>query len=169
MPAVDVFRIRKPNTLVREAGNPYTILKRPACEEADGDKDGEQTEQERVRLPGLRREREARGLSQRELDLLADVTNVTISRLENNYPANQDTARKLARALGVELEDLYAENAERVEELERQLTEARDDRERASLYAQLGLAKGGTKTTHEDLYLEAIEYGRRREQEERRE
>ncbi len=53
------------------------------------------------RLPGLRREREARGLSQRQLAVLSEVTQVNISRLENGQPATEPTTTKLARALHV--------------------------------------------------------------------
>jgi len=52
-------------------------------------------------LPRLAAVRKERKLSQRQLALLADVTHVNISRLENGQPATLPTTKKLARALHV--------------------------------------------------------------------
>lgn len=60
-----------------------------------------------ISLPCLRECRQSRGLSQRELGKLANVSPGTVYRLENGlrgaYPA---TVRKLATALGVAPEEL---------------------------------------------------------------
>ncbi len=58
------------------------------------------------KLPGLRRVRKARKHSQRALAGLSGVSFVNISRLENGQPATLETARKLARALAVPVEEL---------------------------------------------------------------
>lgn len=52
-------------------------------------------------LPELKQVREARKLSQRQLAVLSDVTQVNISRIENGQPATAPTTKKLARALHV--------------------------------------------------------------------
>ncbi len=52
-------------------------------------------------LPGLAAVRKERKLSQRQLALLADVTHVNISRIENGQPATAPTTSRLARALHV--------------------------------------------------------------------
>jgi transcriptional regulator with XRE-family HTH domain len=53
-------------------------------------------------LPGLRRERKARGLSQEELAKLSDVSRPTIARIElGTTGAYKSTVRKLARGLKV--------------------------------------------------------------------
>lgn len=58
-------------------------------------------------LPGLRRIREERGLSIRELAREARVAHDTVWRLENlQRAAEPKTRRKLAHALGVGIRDL---------------------------------------------------------------
>lgn len=64
------------------------------------------------KLPGLRREREAKRLSQRQLSLLSGVSYVNISRLENGQPGTLPTTKKLARALRVPGEVLLAPDEE---------------------------------------------------------
>ncbi len=55
----------------------------------------------------LKRLREDRVLSQRELARMADLAFGTVWRIENGYPeARTSTIRKLAGALGVEPRDL---------------------------------------------------------------
>jgi len=54
-------------------------------------------------LPNLRKIREAKFLTQRDLAIRSGVTEVTISRIETGrHQATLTTARKLAEALGVE-------------------------------------------------------------------
>lgn len=60
-----------------------------------------------VLLPGLRRVREERGLSIRELAREAEVTPDTVWRLETlRRAAEQRTRRKIADALGVGIKEL---------------------------------------------------------------
>lgn len=56
----------------------------------------------------LRRMREAKGLSQEKLARLADVANNTIIKIEGEKNKNPtlDTLKKIAKALGVSLDDL---------------------------------------------------------------
>ncbi len=69
--------------------------------------DGQQCANRSTPLPSLRRLRQSRGLSQRELGALARVSSGTVYRLESGlrgaYPS---TVRKLAAALGVRPEAL---------------------------------------------------------------
>jgi transcriptional regulator with XRE-family HTH domain len=58
--------------------------------------------------PHLRALREASGISQRALALLAHVPPRTISRLEAGDPARRDIIAKLASAFGVAPDDLVA-------------------------------------------------------------
>jgi DNA-binding XRE family transcriptional regulator len=61
-------------------------------------------------LPGLRKTREKRLLTQRELALKAKVSPTTVSRLESlQVDAELRTIRKLAEALGVEAEELVGD------------------------------------------------------------
>lgn len=59
----------------------------------------------------IRKAREAKGLSQRDLAQLAEVTQSLISFLESGERENASipTVRRLARALDVSLEDLLTE------------------------------------------------------------
>jgi transcriptional regulator with XRE-family HTH domain len=59
-----------------------------------------------VKVPGLRRVRGWRVLTQAELSEKARVRAATISRLEHGGEANAATVRKLARALDVSVYDL---------------------------------------------------------------
>ena len=59
-------------------------------------------------LPSLRRTRLRRLMSQADLAEQADVTEATLSRIENGYPARLSTIRKLAAALSVEADELMA-------------------------------------------------------------
>ena len=62
---------------------------------------------EDVFLPGLLPARKKAGLTQGELMRKAGIkSRTTISRIENNYPAEIGTARRLARALRVSRESL---------------------------------------------------------------
>jgi transcriptional regulator with XRE-family HTH domain len=62
-------------------------------------------------LPGLRRARESRLLTQRELAAKAGIAQATVVRLENQQqPAQFRTVRKLAEALGVEPRELMGES-----------------------------------------------------------
>ncbi|OHB17355.1 MAG: hypothetical protein A2734_02925 [Parcubacteria group bacterium RIFCSPHIGHO2_01_FULL_40_30] len=56
----------------------------------------------------LRKMREAKGLSQEKLARLADVANNTIIKIEGEKNKNPtlDTLKKIAKALGVSLDDL---------------------------------------------------------------
>jgi transcriptional regulator with XRE-family HTH domain len=65
------------------------------------------------KLPGLRRAREARGFSQRRLGGVSGVSNVNISRIEGGQPAMIKTAKKLARALSVPVEELIGYGSSR--------------------------------------------------------
>ncbi len=65
------------------------------------------------KLPGLRRAREARGFSQRQLDGLSGVSYVNISRVEGGQRATPKTAKKLARALSVPVEELIGYGSSR--------------------------------------------------------
>jgi transcriptional regulator with XRE-family HTH domain len=58
----------------------------------------------------LRKMREAKGLSQEKLARLADVANNTIIKIENGKNQNPtlDTLKKIAKALGVTIDDLTA-------------------------------------------------------------
>ncbi len=57
----------------------------------------------------LRKEREKQNLSQRELSIKADVTNVSISRIELGGATTLETAAMLADGLGIDLVDLLKE------------------------------------------------------------
>jgi transcriptional regulator with XRE-family HTH domain len=60
-----------------------------------------------VDVDKLKRLREERVLSQRELARMADLAYGTVWRLENGYPeARTSTIRKIAKALGVEPREL---------------------------------------------------------------
>ena len=60
-----------------------------------------------VDVAKLKRLREERVFSQRELARLAGLTHQTVWRIENGYPkARPSTIRKLAAALGVEPREL---------------------------------------------------------------
>lgn len=64
-------------------------------------------QQRTVQLPGLRRERARKGLSQAELGRAADVQRDNISRIETGLQgAFPTTAQRLADALGVKVRDL---------------------------------------------------------------
>ena len=62
-----------------------------------------------VPLTHLKRLRERRGLSQRDLAAKAGVAHSTVVHLEAGKPARFVTRRKLARALGVTPGDLVEE------------------------------------------------------------
>jgi len=62
-----------------------------------------------IYLPGLRRVRDARVLTQKELDSRSGVGFVTISRLERGFAARPTTAHRLAEALRVDMDDLLSE------------------------------------------------------------
>jgi transcriptional regulator with XRE-family HTH domain len=60
-----------------------------------------------VDVTKMKRLREERVLSQRELATMAGVTQMTVWRIENGYrDARPQTIRKLARVLGVEPKEL---------------------------------------------------------------
>lgn len=58
----------------------------------------------------LRKMREAKGLSQEKLARMADVANNTIIKIEagKNQNPTLDTLKKIAKALGVNIDDLAA-------------------------------------------------------------
>jgi len=58
----------------------------------------------------LRKMREAKGLSQEKLARMADVANNTIIKIEagKNQNPTLDTLKKIAKALGVSIDDLTA-------------------------------------------------------------
>ena len=65
------------------------------------------SEEVEVDVAKLKRLREDRVLSQRELARMADLTHVTVWRLENGFAeAHAQTIRKLAEVLGVEPREL---------------------------------------------------------------
>jgi transcriptional regulator with XRE-family HTH domain len=57
-------------------------------------------------LKNLRTIREAAGLSREKLARQADISTVTIENIERGLGCRVDTARKLADALGVSVEEL---------------------------------------------------------------
>ncbi len=60
----------------------------------------------------IRELREARGWSQEKLAAEAEVSFFTISRLENgHHRPNRSTAKAIANALGVHVEELFEEGA----------------------------------------------------------
>jgi transcriptional regulator with XRE-family HTH domain len=62
----------------------------------------------RKKMPGLREVRERQGLTVRELGELSHVSYPNISRIEHGHQAvTPETARKLARVLDVEVDELY--------------------------------------------------------------
>ncbi len=61
----------------------------------------------RKTMPGLRDARERRNLTVRKLAEESHVSYPNISRIEHGQAATPETARKLARVLGVEVEELY--------------------------------------------------------------
>ena len=64
-------------------------------------------EEVEVDVAKLKRLREDRVLSQRELARMAGLTHVTVWRLENGFEnAHPQTIRKIAKALGVEPREL---------------------------------------------------------------
>jgi transcriptional regulator with XRE-family HTH domain len=66
-----------------------------------------------VRLPNLRRLRERRALSQRDLAALSGLTDRTIRRLETGETDSRpSTTRKLARALRVKVDELMGPDDE---------------------------------------------------------
>ena len=93
----------------------------------------------------LREMRQQRALTQKELSELADVNEITISELERNKrTASARSLRKLASALGVDVQDLTMrptepppdepglteENREHIEEIRQERKQLRDgDRE----------------------------------------
>ena len=133
---------------------------------------------EMVGLPGLRRSREARGLSQKELERLADVSFVMISRVENGRNTTLETARKLAKGLRVGVEDLRMGDSAFAADLEREIGEGREryyrhfnggggldpahEEDLAEAYADLALARGGTKEAIKVVVFEAITDGKQR-------
>jgi transcriptional regulator with XRE-family HTH domain len=67
----------------------------------------------RISLPSLRHYRESRGLTMTELAKLSDVSQPNISRIERGMnKAFRRTARDLAKALRVSVEDLMQEPQE---------------------------------------------------------
>ena len=62
-----------------------------------------------VELPHLQAWRLWKGLKQEELAQLAEVTQSTISKIENGGEARLGTVAKLAKALGIEREQLLHE------------------------------------------------------------
>ncbi len=121
-------------------------------------------------LPGLRREREAKGLSQRQLALLSGVTTVNISRLENGQPATEPTTKKLSKALRVPGSVLMsAEEPEAVYDLSDAAGTAYMDRVEAGEVEEVGedeeryfdqLGKLGAKPDSEDLIWSVEGYER---------
>jgi transcriptional regulator with XRE-family HTH domain len=65
-----------------------------------------------ITLPGLRQVREQQVLSQADVAARANVAVETISRIENGRSVRPGTARKLATALGVSVDDLRVARAE---------------------------------------------------------
>jgi transcriptional regulator with XRE-family HTH domain len=120
----------------------------------------------KVALPGLRRSRELRGLSQKELEKLAGVSFITISRVENGHlDTTMGTAEKLAKALRTKVRTLTLDDATFTAELERKIEglDLADEDALADAYADLALLRGGTKKAIKDVLLEAIKQEERRE------
>lgn len=87
-----------------------TIDKRLAkWKQGPGNERGEEKERIAERTKSLREER---GLSQIKLSAIADLTPVTVNRVERGAVlADSITIRKLARALGVSLSELLGEDS----------------------------------------------------------
>jgi transcriptional regulator with XRE-family HTH domain len=66
-----------------------------------------------LKLPRLRRVRQSKLLSMRELAEKAGVAATTIYSIETGHAAQFETIRKLCAALEVELQDLTGEQEER--------------------------------------------------------
>lgn len=80
-------------------------------------------------LPGLPSARKGAGLTQGALMTKAGIkSRTTISRIENGYPAETDTAVRLSRALGVPLNDLTREPGVRPVEGPKSPVELLEDR-----------------------------------------
>lgn len=58
-------------------------------------------------MPRLREQRQKRALSQQELADRSGLSRTTIIKLEGGREAWPQTVRKLARALGIKVTDLY--------------------------------------------------------------
>jgi len=69
---------------------------------------------ELVKLKGLWSARRSAGLSLRRLADLSGVTYPTIHRIEHGGETKPETARKLAKALGVTVEDLEYDEADKM-------------------------------------------------------
>lgn len=81
-----------------------------------------------MHLPGLHQARKRAGLTQGALMRKAGIkSRTTISRIENGYPAETDTAARLSRALGVPLNDLTREPGVRLVEEPRPPVEMLED------------------------------------------
>jgi len=65
------------------------------------------TERENVLGTNIRRLRLAAGLTQEELSAKADATSVAMIEAGQRPNARHDTVEKIAKALGVELSELY--------------------------------------------------------------
>jgi transcriptional regulator with XRE-family HTH domain len=84
-----------------------------AREEADADRGGEAQRVGRVRgllLPGLKRWRIRRGLTQQQLADRVGARLQYVSRVEQGRGCNRAVAKKMAEALGVDLDELRAES-----------------------------------------------------------
>jgi transcriptional regulator with XRE-family HTH domain len=80
-----------------------------------------------MKLPRLREWRERRGLTQAELSQRSGTNPTTISRIEGGKRgAHPSTARKLAEALGVEIDDLKSPGYPGVREMMRLRSEAKE-------------------------------------------
>ena len=67
-----------------------------------------------VDVTKMKKLREEKVLSQRELASMAELTQMTVWRIENGYrDARPQTIRKLARVLGVEPKELVKREGER--------------------------------------------------------
>jgi transcriptional regulator with XRE-family HTH domain len=130
-----------------------------------------------LKLPRLREVREIRGLSQGALAEKADVSRDSISNYETGHrEAYPSTARKLANALGVSVEELerspnwrahyLKQEAEHLDGLGEALASARDalNRDRADYAARfLELVDDGIRAAAESLHeAHRIETGKKR-------
>lgn len=117
-----------------------------------------------MELPGLKPLREREGLSLRKLGDLSGVSFPSIHKIEHGGEARQGTAKKLAEALGVRVEVLKTDEAERmrrqVELLEWRLRqyEKRDEQSDVLWLSLHGIASLMEKRTGDRRLRERLAY-----------